>query len=544
MKFCLTLVASALALAAGSAAAQSNPIASINKLWTFAHGAGLSNAGRSSEIAAWDPASRSIFVVGGNGIDVLDVAGNLRQTFDTSAFGSVNGLSIANGVAAVAFSNGSTPAEFVLPGTLRFFDTQTFASSGGAAALRGVVSVGAVPDMVTWTADGTRLLVANEGERQAAMLNLPNPAGSISLINFNAAAPSSSVVTTLGFTGFDGQEDALRAAGVRIPVGVKLSDSVEPEYIALSRDGRFAHVTLQEANSIAIVDLGINPRVTQIVPLGLKNFNLPGNFIDPSDQDFISGSAGPTRLELRGVPVKGLYQPDTIASYAVGNRTFYVMANEGDAFGDDADIIRFGNAAVTLDPTAFPNAAALKANSNLGRLNIVRTGANGAGGITNMTEIVTLGGRSFSIRDDQGNLVFDSGSKLEEEAIRLGLYDDNRSDDKGVEPEGVVIFNVAGRSIAAIGLERTLRSAFALYDITDPANASFLQMIDTGTSAESRLEGLLAFEVDGNIYLALSNEAPSNITTLYRVTAVPEPGTWAMLAGGVAALVLVRRRRQ
>jgi DNA-binding beta-propeller fold protein YncE len=544
MKFRLTLIASALALAACGAAAQTSPISSITKLWTFAHGAGLSGSGRSSEIAAWDPASRSMFVVGGSGIDVLDLAGNLRQSFDTSAFGTVNSISIANGVAAVAFSNGSTPVEFVQPGTLRFFDTQTFASSGGAAAVRGFVSVGAVPDMVTWTADGTRLLVANEGERQAANLNLRNPAGSISLINFNAAAPSTSLVTTLGFTGFDGQEDALRAAGVRIPVGMRLSEAVEPEYIALSRDGRFAHVTLQEANSIAIVDLGANPRVTQIVPLGLKDFSRPGNFIDPSDQDFISGSAGPTRLDLRSVPVKGLYMPDTIASYAVGNRSFYVMANEGDAFVDDADIIRFGNAAVTLDGTAFPNAAALKANSSLGRMNIVRTGANGAGGITNMTEIVTLGGRSFSIRDDQGNLVFDSGSKLEEEAIRLGLYDDSRSDDKGVEPEGVVIFNVAGRSIAAIGMERTLRSAFALYDITDPANATFLQMIDTGSAAESRLEGLLAFEADGKIYLALSNELPSNLTSLYQITAVPEPGTWALLAGGIAGLLLVRRRRQ
>jgi hypothetical protein len=497
--------------------------------------------GRSSEIPVWDAGTSALWIVGGNGLDVLNLAGQRVQSFATSVYGNVNSIAIAGNTLAVAFTNSSNAG---LPGSVQFFDTATFLAQGGAAAHLGGVATGAVPDMLTWTAGGTRLLVANEGERQS---NTNNPAGSVSLIDVNRSGNSlTTTVNTAGFTAFDNQVDSLRASGVRIVGDTKPSVAFEPEYIAIAPGGLKAQVTLQENNAIAELDLQTG-QFTRILPLGSKDFSAAGNEIDPSDQDNAIGN-------FRKVPVKGLYMPDAIVSYSTGGKSFYVMANEGDAFVDDADVVRLGNAAFVLDATAFPDAAALKQNSNLGRLNVLRNGATGelANGHS-ATEIVTLGGRSFSIRDEDGNLVFDSGNELEVAALAAGVYADGRSDDKGVEPEGVAIYTLGGRTLAFIGLERTTRSAVAIYDITDPANASFLDLLVSDDTNVLRPEGLTVFESDGRFFLAVSHESTadsivagglSNRTVLYEITPVPEPGTYALMLLGLAGVAAAARQRR
>lgn len=489
---CLALAAAFAPLSASAA----DPFSGIAKEWTYSH-----VGGQFSEIPAFDSATNSIWVAGIVGVDVLNASnGSLIQHIDTSAFGSINSVAIHNGIAAFAIESS---VDRTAPGVIKFFDTTTRSLASGINS----VTVGALPDMLTFTPNGNRLLVANEATPTVYGNPALDPAGSVSIIDMNTR----SVIATAGFSGV-----ATTGSNLRTNTGMDF----EPEYIAVNASGSKAYVSLQEANGMGVLDLNTNS-FAKVIGLGVKDFSAAGNTIDPNDRDYLSATSGPTRTELRAASVKGLYQPDGMAAYQVGGQTFIVMANEGDTREDDGDKAR----ASTISGT--PN--------DLKRLNISTTDSSAG-------NLVTFGARSFSIRDEDGNLVFDSGNRLDAEAIARGIYDDTRSDDKGVEPEGVELIKIGGRTYAFIGLERTTKGAVAIYDVTDPANASFMDMLVT--DGDIAPEGLNAFAMNGKHYLAIANEV-SNTTTVYSLAAaVPEPESYAMLLAGLGVLGAVVRRRK
>jgi hypothetical protein len=195
------------------------------------------------------------------------------------------------------------------------------------------------------------------------------------------------------------------------------------------------------------------------------------------------------------------------------------MANEGDFREDDGDRSAASNFGATA-PLA--NLRVSNTDSSTGNL-------------------FAAGARSFSIRGADGNLIYDSGDILDKQAHLRGIYDDGRSRDKGVEPEGVDLMEIGGRLYAFIGLERTTQGAVAIFDITDPENSSFVDMIVTAGDVSP--EGLKAFSKDGKYYLAIANEV-SNTTTLYSLTPVPEPETYALMLAGLGLVGWMARRRR
>ena len=279
--------------------------------------------------------------------------------------------------------------------------------------------------------------------------------------------------------------------------------------ILQSIQGTKAYVTLQEANAIGVLDLNTNS-FEKVVGLGAKDFSLPGNQIDPLNNGTVS---------FISANVKGLYMPDGIASYDVEGITYLVTANEGDFREDDGD---------------RSNATTVGASGDLGPLRILNTDSSPG-------NLFAAGARSFSIRDANGNLVFDSGDILDKKAAQLGIYDDARSRDKGVEPEGVELMTLGGRTFAFIGLERTTKGAVGVFDITDPANASFIDMIVT--NGDIAPEGLEGFMMGGNYYLAIANET-SKTTTLYNLAPVPEPENYALLIAGLSLIGFQVKRRK
>ncbi|MEQ8662086.1 MAG: hypothetical protein RLW62_14815, partial [Gammaproteobacteria bacterium] len=279
---------------------------------------------------------------------------------------------------------------------------------------------------------------------------------------------------------------------------------------------------------------GAAPVISTIKGLGYKDHSLPGNALDPSDRDVAGGDP---QIDIQNFPLKGMYMPDAIGSYESGGDTYFVIANEGDA----RDYTGFAEEARIKDLPWDPASpvASLLADEDLGRLTVTTT----LGDVDNdgdYDEAFVFGGRSFTILDADGNLVIDSGDAIEQILAEQypELWQEGRSDNKGPEPEGVALAEVAGRNLLFLGLERT--SATMVFDITDPVNAIFLSVL--ATAGDVAPEGLSVFEVAGNVFLAVANEV-SGTTTLYSVSAVPVPAALPLAASALGLLAAWRRRR-
>lgn len=419
-----------------------------------------------AEIAAFDPASKRLFFVNANAatVDILDLSNPTQPvkigSINATAYGaSANSVDVKKGVVAVAIE--ANPKQN--PGKVVFFNTNgSFISE---------VTVGALPDALVFTPDGNKVVVANEGEPSADYT--VDPEGSVSVIDISRGA-ANPVAATASFTGFIGQETQLRSRGIRIfGPQANAAQDFEPEYAAISDDSKTAYVTLQENNALAVVDLN-TAKVTALLPLGFKDHNAIGKGLDGGDRD--------GGLKLQNWPVLGMYLPDAIATLKIDGQAYLFTANEGDAREYTAYVEEVRIGAAKLDSVAFPNGADLKANAKLGRLKITSS-LGDTDGDGDYDKLYTFGGRSFSIWDTNGNLVYDSGDELERLIAQLmpNVFNsdhaannsfDTRSDDKGPEPEAVAVSWINNRAYAFIGVER-LGGVF-VYDVTNPRAPVFV----------------------------------------------------------------------
>lgn len=519
------------------------------------------------EIVVHDRANQLLYVTSGAqgsaGVEIVNAAdpANLVQTgvIDVSSIAGLNSYSVSS-VAADPLGRGFGVATFIPEqsgthqGKVVFFDPV-------ARTVLHSVDVGYHPDMVRFSADGTKLFIANEGEPMSEGATHFDRPGSLSVVDLTGVAAPAQVpsvgaaqVSTYDFSA------ANLAAGVDLN-GLRVHPSnnsaagrindAEPEYITQAGDKLY--VSLQENNAVAEFDLA-QGKWTRIDPLGTIQ-----QTIDASDRD---GGI------LIDDSVHGMPMPDGTASVTVGGKTYYLTANEGD--GRPADRVGAGHpmelrddpraSELTIDPTykaaldaQYGGQNAL-ANGRLGRLRVSRQDGD-TDGDTDIDQLTMFGTRSFTIWDAETGLrIWDSGSDFEEiTAARVPLLFnsegtaatfDGRSPNKGPEPEGITTGQVGGELWAFIGLERV--GGWMAYDITNPFSPEFrLYFPSTETSPES-LEFVPAWDSPTGYPLLFVGYEVSNHIGVYQIM-VPETGAPLPLAAGFAlggAVWWLRRQRR
>lgn len=494
--------------------------------FTTTHAGLAGGAAGNSEVVAFDAARNLLFVLGGTGVDALNATtGALAFSVPRGAVQQPGGGAPATlgGGNSVAVNGDNLAISFDGPtaggnGAVAVF---TLDAGGTSATWRATATVGAVPDMITFTADGSRLLVAIEGEPTTGYA--ADPAGGVTIISTAAWTPA-----FFGFDAFDAAAAALRSAGVRLSNAIPGSPNantalpsldLEPEYITISGDGNTAYVTIQENNAIGVFNLNAALGAVgwqAVLPLGLSNHSQAGRGIDTSDRD-----GGPI---IREVPIFGMYQPDAIASFNDGGRTYLVTANEGDAreYGGTGNVFNemvrisalvpaTGSAPPSgmpaLDPALLAAVQSRRGDADLGRLEVTRWSGD-TDGDGDLDRLQALSSRSFSIWEVGGDFtaptitqVFDSRALIDSivAAQFPSRFDDGRSDNKGAEPESVSLGTIGGVLHAAIGLERF--NGNMLFRIDGPTNVTY-----AGFAARP---GDTAPEV--NVFVSSSGTAPARL---------------------------------
>ncbi|OLQ88794.1 alkaline phosphatase [Vibrio ponticus] len=515
-----------------------------------------------AEIVNYDSCTDKLYVVNANAkrVDVMSLDSESKPTRTSYIdlftagitaeinIGAANSVAVHNGLVAVAIESENKQED----GIIALYRSDDL-------SLITTYPAGALPDMVSFSKDGRYIAAANEGEPNADYS--VDPEGSVTLVDLKKG-PMDAKVSQVSFSDLKSVDENVRISGKN----ASIAQDLEPEYLTFAGNGKL-YVALQENNAFAIIDPK-KAKLEKVVGLGSKSWS--ESKLDASNKDGILGN-------LQSYPnLVGLYMPDSIDSYSVKGKTYIISANEGDGreYGvettqkvcdelgftwDGDDYKRTRNYAKKEDfcishidevrgkdlqvAANHPLFLALKDNDQLARLKVVKP----SGILSAEDNVEAFGSRSFSIWDDKGELVFDSGDQFAR-AIRTRNKQnfnssndsndsaDDRSDDKGGEPEAIEVATINDRHYAFIGLER--QGGILVYDITDPEKAQvisftnrrdFSQSVCTqmkdGECANGRYnpaagdlgpESINYFSRNGDHFIAVGNEV-SGTTSVFKI---------------------------
>ena len=537
-KFPLSLIAvlTASALfAAGQLPAQADEATvKITEISSITSGDGEGSA----EIATYHAGSKRIFATNGvkNTIDIFDIS----DVANPKKVGSVALSPYGNDVTSVAAGKdvvvavvnvsdkfSATGVPTTTNGKIVVFDT-------AGKVLSSPDVLGVLPDSVSFAPNGTTALVAIEAQpvcakddpataakEDADYTKASDPVGGVTVVDLSD--PAAPVLKFAGFDQFTVSE--MRAKGIAVSSVVNnVSKDFEPEF-ASAIDNNYAYVTIQEANAIG--KLNIQTATFESITRAFES-KVSQVARDTSDRD---SGAGPRTY----ANVVGASQPDAIAGFKMGSGNYFITANEGDAreytcLNDD-----FRAASLKVDPRRFADWKTLSGSAALGRAKVNPTigDRDGDGDI----DTIHLRGSNSMTMYRNGLAIWDSADLLDQiqtaafgvaningshslssDKATMNYVGQDRSDDKGSEPEGVAVGMVGDRRIAVLGLERM--SALAVFDITKPRVPVFIEWLQMLPAKATPAKDVKYWSPEGIVFVP-ADKSPSGkalIITSYELS--------------------------
>jgi len=366
-----------------------------------------------------------------------------------------------------------------------------------------------VAEIVAASADGNTLIYTDSPGNQIGFVDITTPSAPVGLGSTIVGGEPTSVavkgdyvlvgVNTSSFgdgaVPGDGEGD-LNASGfirvVEIATGLVVAGADidlqgQPDSVAVSPDGGYAVVAIEnernEDHAALGDDISVNAQLPagKVVVVDTRDSN-PLNWTARNVDVTSLAAVAPSDPEPEYVDINS----DNVAVVTLQENNHIVLIDL--ATGNVSGHFSAGSVDLTLVDATEEDPAVIDQSESLTAVPREPDGVSwiGTTHFATADEGDMLGGsRTFTIFDTSGNVVFSSGNFLDHQVARIGHYPDGRSGNKGNESENIEVGTFGDDRFMFVNSERA--SVVFVYDVNDPANPVFKQVLPTALGPEGAL---------------------------------------------------------
>ncbi len=348
-------------------------------------------------------------------------------------------------------------------------------------------------EIVAASVSGHTLIYTNSPNESVGFVNIWNPEFPEGLGEVGVGGEPTSVAVKgpYALVGVNTSSDFVNTSGKLVVIKISTRQIVaeiplsgQPDSVAVSPDKRYAAIAIENerdddlgdgtppqlpAGTLDIVDLTGTPGKWSVRSANMTGLaDLYGSDPEPEYVDINSNNvAVVTMQENNHIVLVDLKSGDVVDHFSAGSVDLVNIdtTEEGPALisltESQNDVLREPDGVTWLNRENF-------ATANEGDLD--------------------GGSRGFSVFNWTGDVLFDSGNALDHMAVRLGHYPDDRSGNKGNEPENVEkgrFFRGGAKDLLFVASERS--SLVFVYDIADESAPRFIQALPAGVGPEGVL---------------------------------------------------------